>query len=131
MKNGNEIKDKDRLDVIPKELQRLSKGILQELEDEHPEAVENSSLEVIDQLIRQELSRILGLQQLAEQCTAPKQANSYQAVYSKLRSFLLSQTPDKRNELFRPLANEMGYYSWNQFIQKLNIISQASKGSIK
>jgi uncharacterized protein (DUF2164 family) len=131
MKNDKDYSDKDRLDVIPKELQRLSKGILQELEEEHPTAIENTSLEIINDLIRQELSKVFGLEQLAENKDPGVKKNSYRDVHMKLRAFLLSQSQERRLELFRPLANEFGYYSWNQWIKKLNIISQASKGSIK
>jgi hypothetical protein len=131
MKKDNDYSEKDRTEVIPKELVRLGKGILQELEDEHPELVKNTSLEIINDLIRQELSRFFQLDNLAEVKSSGMKKNSYRDVHMKLRSFLLSQSQERRLELFRPLANEFGYYSWNQWIKKLNIISQASKGSIK
>ena len=56
---------------------------------------------------------------------------SFQDVRNAFRRFLLGQSAQRRAELFKPLANEMGYYTWEQFVRKLNTVSQASKGAIK
>jgi hypothetical protein len=131
MKKRNDSEDKERMDVIPKEFQRLSKGIMEKLEEDEPELVTPDSIKMIDDLIRQELSRVLGLDLQESQRKKSSRSMSFQDVKNVFRSFLLRQPADRRAAMFKPLANELGYYTWEQFVRKLNTVSQASKGAIK
>ena len=131
MKKRNENKDEDRMDIIPKELQKLSRGVLQELEDEEPELVKQTGIDVINDLIRQELSRVMGLDLVEPIRESKTTTMKFSDIASAYRRFLLSQSREMRAKLFKPLANEMGYYTWEQFVHKLNTIQQATKGSVK
>lgn len=128
MKKDNKTNMFFDLETYPSEFLSLARGVISEIEEDSPELLSGIDEEHILQLIRDELSRVLGLQSITESKTMNV---SWSDLRSMFRRYLLGLKPQDRKVSFEPVANEMGYYSWKQFIGKLNLIQKASKGNVK
>jgi hypothetical protein len=128
MKKDKETNYFDELEGYPKEFRSLARGVMEQLNTEHPELLSELTLEEILQIVRDEISRVMGLTRLDEAKTVNV---SWKDLRSMFRRHLLGMQADQRRLNFEPIANEMGYYSTSQWIQRLNTIQKASKGNIK
>ena len=102
------------LETYPKEFRSMARGVLEALHTEHPDLLSNTDIEIILQIVRDEISRVMGLTSLNEGKTCDV---SWKDLRSMFRRYLIGLQPDQRKHSFEPIANEMGYYSTRQWIQ--------------